>query len=332
MLPPPAPISIMSIDGMVSGMPLPSLKRYCGRPRTAPVTSGLRSSIRQALAVVPPMSKRHQPVEAEALGVIGGGERAGGRAALDHPHRIAAGDLRADHAAGADSMISGRLANAGLCQAARQAAQIGLGDRHGVGVDGGGRGARIFADLRRDGRRQRTDRGPAQRPRSASATALLVGRIAEALIRQIATETHAAAAQAGASASTSAASTPRSTAPSARMRSSTLEGQLARDQRRRRTRSAGRTSRSGARCGSAARRGSPSVVISAVGGPLRSISALVTTVVAWTTTPSNRAGATPALASITFTPRKKPSSRSWWVVRVLSTVSAPVARRAARRR
>ena len=56
MEPPPAPISIMSIEGTSKGIPLPSRKRYMRLTSKLPVTSGFLSSIRQALAVVPPMS------------------------------------------------------------------------------------------------------------------------------------------------------------------------------------------------------------------------------------------------------------------------------------
>ena len=47
----------MSIAGMITGMPEPDLKRYMRSTSNKPVTVGLLSSIRQALAVVPPMSK-----------------------------------------------------------------------------------------------------------------------------------------------------------------------------------------------------------------------------------------------------------------------------------
>src|SRR5215470_16586809 len=67
----------------------------------------------------------------------------------------------------------------------------------------------------------------------------------------------------------------------------------------------------------------PSVRSSAVGRPLRSISTLVTIVVACTTIPSTSRGPIPA-AFITFaTPAKNPSSRSWGVVSTLSMVSTP---------
>ncbi len=65
------------------------------------------------------------------------------------------------------------------------------------------------------------------------------------------------------------------------------------------------------------------MVISAVGWPLRSIRALVTTVVACTTTPSTASAVMPAFAKVRSTLRKKPSSKSWWVVSVLSTNSEP---------
>ena len=62
----------------------------------------------------------------------------------------------------------------------------------------------------------------------------------------------------------------------------------------------------------------------AVMSPLRSISELVTTVVACTTTPLTSAAPMPAFFKTECTPAKKPSSRLRGVVRVLSTTSAPV--------
>jgi hypothetical protein len=50
---------------------------------------------------------------------------------------------------------------------------------------------------------------------------------------------------------------------------------------------------------------------------------LVTTVVAWTTTPSTSDGASAAASSTARTPVKNPSMRSCGVVRVLSTIKRP---------
>ena len=57
MLPPPAPISIKSTVGRRTGRPLPFLKRCRRAASNSVVTEGLPSVTRQALAVVPPMSK-----------------------------------------------------------------------------------------------------------------------------------------------------------------------------------------------------------------------------------------------------------------------------------
>ena len=67
----------------------------------------------------------------------------------------------------------------------------------------------------------------------------------------------------------------------------------------------------------------PSVTSSAVSGPLRSITALVTTVVACTTTSVTAAGAIPAVFSTASMAAKKPSSRLFGVVSVLSTKVRP---------
>ncbi len=56
MEPPPAPISIMSMTGALIGSPLPRLKRWTRAASIPGATSGAPSWMRQALAVVPPMS------------------------------------------------------------------------------------------------------------------------------------------------------------------------------------------------------------------------------------------------------------------------------------
>ena len=55
-LPPPAPISIRSTVGKRTGRPLPFLKRCCLAASKSVVTEGFPFAIRQALAVVPPIS------------------------------------------------------------------------------------------------------------------------------------------------------------------------------------------------------------------------------------------------------------------------------------
>jgi hypothetical protein len=54
--PPPAPISTISTTGIFSGMPLPFMKRCARLTSKLRESSGSPSSIRQILAVVPPMS------------------------------------------------------------------------------------------------------------------------------------------------------------------------------------------------------------------------------------------------------------------------------------
>ena len=71
----------------------------------------------------------------------------------------------------------------------------------------------------------------------------------------------------------------------------------------------------------------PSVTRSAVFGPVRSMTALVTTVVAWTITSVTAPGATLAFLSTESIARKKPISRLSGVVRVLSTTVWPDALR-----
>ena len=57
MLPPPAPISIMSITGTSRGKPLPFLKRYTRATSDSEARAKSPPAVRMALAVVPPMSK-----------------------------------------------------------------------------------------------------------------------------------------------------------------------------------------------------------------------------------------------------------------------------------
>ncbi len=57
MLPPPAPISIMSMTGVLMGSPLPRLKRCTRAASIMGAMSGRPCWMRHALAVVPPMSK-----------------------------------------------------------------------------------------------------------------------------------------------------------------------------------------------------------------------------------------------------------------------------------
>ena len=57
MEPPPAPISTISTTGIFTGSPLPFMKRWARSISKARDSRGSPSSIRQILAVVPPMSK-----------------------------------------------------------------------------------------------------------------------------------------------------------------------------------------------------------------------------------------------------------------------------------
>jgi hypothetical protein len=55
--PPPAPISTISTTGIFTGMPLPFMKRCARSTSKLRESIGSKSSMRQILAVVPPMSK-----------------------------------------------------------------------------------------------------------------------------------------------------------------------------------------------------------------------------------------------------------------------------------
>ncbi len=196
--------------------------------------------------------ERHQPVEAEHLGIVTGGERARRRSALDHAHRVAPGGFGADHPAGAqhDQRRVGKLL---ARETVAQPAQIGLRDRHRVGVDARGRGARELADLRGDVRRQR-DEQVGQELADPLADGALVRRIGEAVEKADGERAHIAGLavprrprRPAACRARPARCRRRGCAPPPRR--SARRGPAAPE-----TRSAGRTSRSDARCGCAGRR------------------------------------------------------------------------------
>ncbi len=101
------------------------------------------------------------------------------RTALDHADRVAARCLRADHSAGAQH-DQRRVGEAFLREPVAQSLQIGLRDRHRIGIDGGGRCTRKFADLRRDVARQCDEEIRKQFP-EAFANGPFVARIDEAV-------------------------------------------------------------------------------------------------------------------------------------------------------
>ena len=213
--------------------------------------SGSPFSIRQALAVVPPMSNDISRSRPSTSAIVAGGERAAAG-----PLSIMRTGLRRAVSAPTTppelSMISGALGNLLAREPVAQAAQIGLRDRHRVGVDARGRGAREFADLRGDIRRQR-DEQVGQELADPLADGALVRRIGEAVEK-----------------ADGERATLRSRAPRRPPRPAACRARPARCRRRgcvppprrsaRRgpaapeTRSADRTSRNGARCGCAGRR------------------------------------------------------------------------------
>ena len=67
--PPPAPISIMSITGARTGSPEPARSRLSRSTSNTWLTSGRPSSMRQTLAVVPPMSKASWSSRPELTGM-----------------------------------------------------------------------------------------------------------------------------------------------------------------------------------------------------------------------------------------------------------------------
>ena len=120
-----------------------------------PVTSGWRSSMRQAFAVVPPMSKDNSRSSPSTSAIIGRGERAGRRTALDHSHRNAPGRVDADHAAIAEH-DQRRVGEAALLRVRASGVEIGPRDRHRIGVH---RRPSMCADIRGSAvRRRRTRR------------------------------------------------------------------------------------------------------------------------------------------------------------------------------
>ena len=86
MLPPPAPISIMSIAGTLRISPLPFLKRCSRATSISVVRDGLPPLMRQSLAVVPPMSNDNRFPVSDGLPVVGCGHRPSRRTGLDESH------------------------------------------------------------------------------------------------------------------------------------------------------------------------------------------------------------------------------------------------------
>ena len=277
--------------------------------------------MRHDLAVVPPMSKHSRRSSPRRRGEPAAGQRAGRRAGLDEADRRTGGVV-GGHDAAVRQHHQHRAAEALAGQPLLQLVEVRADHRHRRRVARGGDHPRVLADLRRDLRRD------AHRHAELAAQVLgddaLVGRVGVG-VEQAHADRLDARRRAAASASAS-----RSLGGWARRRPRPA-GRCARRSRTRAraapaapgTRSAGRTCRSGARCGSAACRRSPAVVTTPARPILPSISALVMSVVACTIGAVMSAGRTPALASSWRTPVRTPSSGADGVVSVLSTTTGP---------
>ena len=182
----------------------------------------------------------------------------------------------------------------------------------GVGVDRRGGGARIFPHLRCDVGRQRDEEIRRLVGKDVAHEAF-VGGVLIGVEQADGHRLHAELLAARrATPRTASVSTSLTMLPSAQRALGHREGQFVRHQRLRQLRSALIVNiRSGVRRGCRARRGSPSVTSRAIGGALRSMSALVTIVVACTTTSSTCSALAIARACNTGSmAAKKPSSRS----------------------
>ena len=87
--PPPAPISISSIERTCTGRPLPRLKRWTRAISNVLAIAGSPSLIRHIFAVVPPMSNETRSRSPISAAVEDGRQHAGRRARLDEPDREA---------------------------------------------------------------------------------------------------------------------------------------------------------------------------------------------------------------------------------------------------
>ena len=146
MLPPPAPISIISITGTLTGRPLPFLKRYLRSTSNCGAISGSPSLDQAGLGGGAAHVEREQARAVDQPAVVRRRERARGRAGLDQAHGKPARGLDVAHAAVRlhDEQVAG---DAERAQRVLESLQIALGEALHVDVGERGRGALVLADL-----------------------------------------------------------------------------------------------------------------------------------------------------------------------------------------
>ena len=172
--PPPAPISTISITGMRSGRPLPLTKRAWRSTSKLRAVSGRKSSIRQILAVVPPMSNdstRSSPHSA-AIRPPGSRRRPGPDSIRRIGSRIACATSSGRRPRSSGTRGSASPASARPCS---QALQVARDPRLDVGVGGGGGEALVLADLGADLARQREPEVRQGRAQDLGAAPLVAG-------------------------------------------------------------------------------------------------------------------------------------------------------------
>ena len=149
MEPPPAPISIIWIDWILSGNPLPRWKRSWRAISSSSPIIGSPFGTRQSLAVVPPMSKDMTLASSAWRAYSAAATAPGGRARLDQPHRRArCGRARHNAAAGRHPKHTGD--DPVLAQIGFKPFDMLRHQRPCVCIDHRRRGTVVFTDLRAD--------------------------------------------------------------------------------------------------------------------------------------------------------------------------------------
>ena len=164
---------------MRSGRPLPLTKRAWRSTSKLREVSGRKSSIRQILAVVPPMSNDSTRSSPHSAAIRAARIAPPAGPGFDQADRLA-DRMRDRHQPAARGHQEQRAAQPGAGEALLELLQVAGDPRLDVGVGGGGREALVLADLGADLARQRE---PEVRQRGAQdlGAALLVGRVGVAV-------------------------------------------------------------------------------------------------------------------------------------------------------
>ena len=175
MLPPPAPISIMSMTGVRTGSPLPALKSCASRDLECVDLHRLSLAHQRPFRGGASHVEGKQVRKREGAAVHRGHQGAGGRSRLDDAHRKAPGKGRGQGAAARAHHVEAP-AKTEAAESALDALQVAVEHRPGVGVDAGGGEALVLSPSREDFRR-RGDKELRKRRLDHPPKRFLVGRI-----------------------------------------------------------------------------------------------------------------------------------------------------------